>query len=161
LKKWLQRSVHRTAILEVARRQAAPDVMALLSELFPITLHGVPERPRRGAVAISVAVCAAACVVAVGTWMFNHQQVCAELTPLGFSRTDGTHPPVIKQDYSTEVGQQRQVKLPDGSTLVLNTDSSVTVNYSLRERGIHLTRGEVTFSVAQEADRPFLVRVGH
>jgi ferric-dicitrate binding protein FerR (iron transport regulator) len=48
LRKWLQPTAHRTAILEVARQRASPDVMALLSELIPITLTPGPQAPPRG-----------------------------------------------------------------------------------------------------------------
>jgi len=56
LRQWLQQSAHRAAIVEVARQRAAPDVMALLTELFPISLQSVAQEPPRGATGILVAV---------------------------------------------------------------------------------------------------------
>lgn len=163
LRKWLQQSVNRTAILEVARQRAAPDVMALLSELFPISLQAVAQKPPRGAMGILVSVAAAACVLFLGIWAFNSQRF-SQFAPPGSTYHDShgsLHPPLTRGNFATDVGQQREIKLPDGSTMMLNTGSNVTVTYSLREREIFLSRGEASFYVAHDADRPFLVRAGH
>jgi transmembrane sensor len=164
LRKWLQQSANRTAILEVARQRAAPDVMAVLSELFPISLQAVGQKPQRGSLAIVASVAGAACVLILGIWMFSYQRLWSELAPPGstYHASHGArHPPLTKGNYATAVGQQREVGLPDGSTMMLNTDSNVTVTYSLRAREIFLHRGEASFHVAPESDRPFLVLAGH
>ena len=59
--------------------------------------------------------------------------------------------------YGTVVGQEQTLRLADGSTLQLNTDSQVQVDYSKALRKIRLLRGEVHFEVAREPDRPFEV----
>ena len=51
-------------------------------------------------------------------------------------------------------------RLPDGSVLRLNTDSTVTVHYSARERAIDLDRGEALFQVAHDSVRRLRVAVG-
>ena len=61
-------------------------------------------------------------------------------------------------DHRTAAGDRLQVKLPDGSVALLNTDSAIDVTYSKRERGIELLRGEAYFTVAKNADIPFVVR---
>lgn len=63
--------------------------------------------------------------------------------------------------YSTLVGQQQTVVLPDGSRLSLNTDTRIAVNYSEGERRIRLQRGEALFEVAKNPRRPFIVEVGN
>ncbi len=59
--------------------------------------------------------------------------------------------------YTTEVGQQRTVKLSDGSTLELNSRSTVRVRFSKGERDIDLLEGQVLFHVAKDHTRPFIV----
>ena len=63
----------------------------------------------------------------------------------------------VTAHYTTAVGEQRTVTLPDGSTVLLNTDSDVRVELSRRLRRIELARGEALFSVAHDANRPFEV----
>jgi transmembrane sensor len=62
--------------------------------------------------------------------------------------------------YSTRIGEQKVATLEDGSRIALNTDSSVEVRYSKRERLVQLDRGEAMFEVAHNVARPFLVRAG-
>lgn len=62
--------------------------------------------------------------------------------------------------YDTPRGQQRSLALADGSHIALNTDSSVEVDYSDKERRVRLDRGEVLFKVAKNAERPFIVEAG-
>jgi transmembrane sensor len=65
--------------------------------------------------------------------------------------------PVYSRTYETAVGQMTAINLPDHSTVWLNTDSRLTVSYSLTRRSLSLERGEAEFKVAHEATRPFLV----
>lgn len=62
--------------------------------------------------------------------------------------------------YSTNVGEQRTVRLPDGSTLMLNTSTRAVVRFSSSKREIELREGEGLFKVAKEQRRPFIVRSG-
>lgn len=61
---------------------------------------------------------------------------------------------------TTTVGEIRQWRLPDGSTIDLNTDSTVAVQFSFGERRIDLVQGEAHFAVAKNPDRPFTVEAG-
>jgi transmembrane sensor len=63
-------------------------------------------------------------------------------------------------DYATKVGEQRQVRLADGSLAALNTDSQLDVAYSTGRRDLTLRQGEAWFQVAHNAARPFEVHVG-
>ena len=63
--------------------------------------------------------------------------------------------------YETAVGQTRLASLPDGSAMVLNTDTQVAVHYSLFARDITLNRGEVLFDVAKNKRRPFVVKAAN
>lgn len=62
--------------------------------------------------------------------------------------------------YATTIGQQRSINLPDGSTLHLNTNSQVKVDYSDAYRTIKLLQGEAYFDVTKDASRPFVVYAG-
>lgn len=57
----------------------------------------------------------------------------------------------------TEVGTQKTIALADGSTLKLNTDSRVRIDYTDEFRNIFLLSGEAHFIVAKNKDRPFRV----
>lgn len=60
--------------------------------------------------------------------------------------------------YETAVGQQKSVKLDDGSVVQLNTDTLLTVDYTEERRTVALVRGEAHFDVASDVERPFVVR---
>lgn len=62
------------------------------------------------------------------------------------------------ESATTEVGDLRQLTLPDGSVVHLNTDSVIDVAYSAKKREVHLSRGEAFFTVARDRHRPFHVR---
>lgn len=59
--------------------------------------------------------------------------------------------------YSSGIGEVREVALPDGSLLLLNTATDVTVDFTRQRRAIHLLRGEALFEVAHDKARPFVV----
>lgn len=58
---------------------------------------------------------------------------------------------------STERGEVRRVALADGSVMTLNGDSVVQVRYEDDRRHIILRRGEASFDVAHNKERPFVV----
>ena len=64
------------------------------------------------------------------------------------------------ENYATALGERRLVELADGSTVQLNTQSVVDVAYSSDERQITLHRGQASFDVAHDPDRPFVVLAG-
>lgn len=62
--------------------------------------------------------------------------------------------------YATTIGEQRTLYLDDGTVMVLDTDSAVSVRYGGGRREVDLDRGRVQFEVAQDSRRPFLVHAG-
>ena len=62
--------------------------------------------------------------------------------------------------YATVLGEQRRVELPDGTSVVLDTDTALVAQYSGRERRIELTAGQAQFAVKSDAERPFVVAAG-
>ena len=65
--------------------------------------------------------------------------------------------PRLFADYTTGIGEQRSVLLPDGSTALLNASSALSVNFTERERKLDLLEGQATFTVARDTARPFIV----
>jgi transmembrane sensor len=59
--------------------------------------------------------------------------------------------------YITEVGEQRSIRLADGSSVELNALSRIRVRFSQHERTVDLLAGQALFRVAKDATRPFLV----
>ncbi|GAA0625029.1 FecR family protein [Brevundimonas kwangchunensis] len=62
--------------------------------------------------------------------------------------------------YDTAIGEQRTVRLTDGSRIILDTDTHVTVRFSGSERLVTLASGRAMFEVEGDPDRPFLVKAG-
>lgn len=62
--------------------------------------------------------------------------------------------------YTTALGEFQRITLPDGSVVVLNTNSELRVRLVVAERDITLIRGEATFEVAPDKSRPFIVVAG-
>ncbi|WP_421934286.1 FecR family protein [Phenylobacterium sp.] len=62
--------------------------------------------------------------------------------------------------YSTGVGEQRLVRLEDGSRVRLDTQTRLKVRFSSGVRRVELDRGQAFFEVAHDAGRPFIVDAG-
>jgi transmembrane sensor len=61
---------------------------------------------------------------------------------------------------TTDRGETRRMMLADGSALALNTQSVVQVKFDGDERRIVMRRGEASFQVAHDEQRPFVVQAG-
>lgn len=101
------------------------------------------ERPWRGAV-LRYAVAASVVAIAVGLGLFSG---------LGQQKP-------YSAEFSTQLGEHRQVALPDGSVMDLNSRSVVAVHYEKGRRNVELKQGEAMFSVEHDASRPFVVAAG-
>jgi len=66
----------------------------------------------------------------------------------------------LPRTYETAHGEQGAWRLPDGSMLHLNTESSATVRYSGSERVVELNRGQALFDVSHGDRRRFRVSAG-
>lgn len=62
------------------------------------------------------------------------------------------------QTYRSGVGEQRIVRLEDGSQVRLDTDTTLRVRLSPSARRIELDHGQAFFDVAHDPARPFTVR---
>lgn len=118
------------------------------SDLAMLSAHPHPQptasRPRRARwVAITLAAAAALTFASVTGW--NKYSLRPSFT----------------ETAATEVGGLRQLALPDGSVIELNTSSAVNVAYNRRDRRVTLLRGEAHFNVARDSARPFIVSVNN
>jgi len=108
-----------------------------VTNVIPLTRGRVVARPRRGRrIGLAAAVCAGLVAGALVTWFVSLE----------------------RQTYSTEVGEQRSLRLADGSTVSLNSRSRARIAFSDSTRTVDLLEGEALFRVAQDASRPFIVR---
>ena len=67
--------------------------------------------------------------------------------------------PVLLADYHTGVGQQQRITLADGSQVLLNSGSALSVDFSNAQRRVLLKAGEALFEPASDP-RPFVVEAG-
>lgn len=121
-------------LLAEAQANVHPLKTRLLSSRFS-------KRPRESRPAARIGLVAAAVAVLA---------VCATLW-VGFA--------ALGTQYVTGIGEQRALRLADGSTVTLNTRSQVRVRFGDRVRRIELLAGEALFSVAHDPQRPFRVIV--
>ena len=63
--------------------------------------------------------------------------------------------------YRTNVGEQTEVVLADGSRVFMNTDSLLREEYSQELRKVVLLRGEAIFDVEKDPGRPFVVETDY
>ncbi len=63
-------------------------------------------------------------------------------------------------DYRTVAGEIRDIELPDGSSIVLNTASAIDFEQNTNRRVVHLHRGEMLVTVGADR-RPFAVETEH
>lgn len=62
--------------------------------------------------------------------------------------------------YETGLGEHRSIKLADGSSIEIDSQSKIAVQYTATERSIDLLQGQAMFHVAKDRKRPFVVTSG-
>ena len=143
LREWIHRSVlHREELKRMCKfwRQAN-----VLTELALCLQSGAQERTRRGerrAPAIAIAASALLVSTILAWWSLYGSDWT----------TNGS--------YRTGIGQQKLITLSDGSSVRLNTNSQMQVNYSKGSRTLRLLQGEALFSVIPDPNRAFEVYAG-
>ncbi|MEQ1635531.1 MAG: FecR family protein [Methylococcales bacterium] len=140
---WLaDRPENQQAWLEIERFWSALDSLTEADVLVPqdkiIVLPAGYKKWYRGRLSKPVFAVAASLLLLVSLAIFQH----------GF----------YFADYRTSPGEQRTISLADGSEIILNTDSALSVQYADAQRQITLHQGEAYFVVAADALRPFEVQ---
>lgn len=141
LERWINQSAaHRDTLLRLARHWKQANELTELVDAAPAsTFAAEPSGSRRPKPWIWVTAAVGLAAIAIEAWP-------GYWGPWGVNGT-----------YATAVGEQRTVRLPDGSLVELNTNSQVEIDYGAHMRGIRLNRGEALFEVAHDATRPFVV----
>lgn len=65
--------------------------------------------------------------------------------------------PSESTQYATAVGERRTIALEDGSTVTLNTNSRIVTTFSRGLRKVDLVKGEGSFEIMSDPERPFQV----
>ena len=153
---WLDSNpCHRTEFLELASLWGNMDILSELAEIIPLDSQHTNQSKKTGTfdfyrypgIAMITSVCA---VFLLAIFLMNNDQ------RLGTGHEESG----VDVVYTTSVGDQESVRLADGSSVKLNTDTRIQVEYTRNFRKVYLGRGEAYFDVALDAKRPFVVHVG-
>ena len=88
--------------------------------------------------------------------------VLASAGSLGWLGWRSEIPQDLFADFRTAVGERREFRLADGSSLLLNTDTSVNLRFDGRQRVLELLWGEILVTTAVDPlRRPFKVLTRH
>lgn len=146
---WLEADdAHRIAYDDVERTwvgldEALPTDVTILSVAAndePVLQRKANSGRRRPAWLLPSFAAAAAAAIVVGVW----PQI-GGLTPV--------------QTYHTDL-ETRTVVLSDGSSVVMNRHSDLSVRMGRSDRTVTLSDGEAAFDVAHNPDRPFVIMAG-
>ena len=124
------------------------DIWDSLDVLSPLrTVVATPgSRPQSRWMPLAVA--AGLATISVASWML-------------VSAPDTSDDVFVNSTYATSVGEQISIDPGEGSTIDLNTDSQLSVEYTPDQRIVKLGRGEAFFDVASTDRRPFVVETTH
>jgi transmembrane sensor len=139
--RWLNQSdAHHETFNEISKLWGDADLLQALGETAQ--KHRIAPRKKTTSSKFNLPLAMAACLVF--TLLFH-----SELEIL------------VQGDYSTRMGERKTVYFDDGSTAMLNTDSSIAVSMDGPQRSVELLKGEVYFEVKPDPNRPFIVQAGH
>jgi transmembrane sensor len=153
---WLNRSVlHRDAVA------AYGSLWAEFDALKSLTGGGEAEQPAAARDSHPILLeratpwlvaCAASVVAIVSATLLFHPkpEVSAKLE-------SHPSPALLQLSFETAVGGHKRITLADGSSVILNTNSRLDVDFSGKGRDVHLVRGEAYFEVVHNKTRPFTV----
>lgn len=115
----------------------------------PLGYHGLPQRRSLFArPAFRLAVAGIVMLLVAGTAFL------LELSDRGAAPGTG------EQVIASATGQLRRLRLPDGSAVILDTDTRIELAYSKTARLVRLVRGRARFDVAPSTGLPFMVEAG-
>ncbi|RZL74104.1 MAG: DUF4880 domain-containing protein, partial [Sphingomonas sp.] len=93
-----------------------------------------------------------------GAWMLGLTRSDSHPSPRSVQAETG--PLAVNAHYTTRRGQISRIRLADGSTVTLDTNSTIDIAYDQARRHLLLRSGRARFDVAHE-DRPFVVSAGN
>lgn len=152
---WLNRSaLHRSAIAEYGNLWSEFETLKQLTgrggaAQAPVTQNApLLTRARPW-----LAACAAIAIVGAGGLVLF--QPAPQKQPVPVARVENSSPAGVF--YESAVGAQKRITLADGTSVILNTNSRLDVNFSANRRDVRLVRGEAYFDVVHDNARPFTV----
>lgn len=150
---WLSQDVENAAAFARAERyfdeMVSAEKLLTAAKVIPAVQERKPVRPEKTAprktfkpwLALPLSL-AAAWLVAVGLVLPSQASLLDNLI----------------SDYHTQTGEIREITLNDGSQLLLNTNTAVSVDYRTEQRRITLHHGQIRCTVVTDAARPFEVQ---
>lgn len=66
----------------------------------------------------------------------------------------------LQSDYRTGLNEQQRVELDDGSVVLLDSDTAISINMQAARREVQLLKGQAFFEIATDVNRPFHVLAG-
>jgi transmembrane sensor len=151
LRRWLKRRAHREAIVERCKRWHGEDIRAVLGEMVPA--ESFVERAERRYDRMVITMVLAVMAMSATTVLVATVRVWSK---------SANHHNLIRSEAMEETGpgEHKRIKLPDGSTIVMNERAWLQVSYIPNRREVSLLRGEVTFNVVADDKRAFIVYAG-
>jgi transmembrane sensor len=157
---WLNRSaLHREAIAAYGSLWSEFDALRLLTGTGEAEQNaGARDNPPAMLERATpwLAACAAAVIAVAGGTLFFHSKP-QETAKAESHPTPALFQPPAHLSYETAVGGKKRITLADGSSVILNTNSRLDVDFSAKCRDVHLRRGEAYFEVVHNKTRPFTV----
>jgi transmembrane sensor len=92
-------------------------------------------------------------------WRMNFSRAAAAALLVAIVAVAGTALYLRNDAVLTAIGEQRTLRLADGTRAYLNTDTRLKVSYSDDARRIQMRKGEALFEVARDPTRPFSVEI--
>lgn len=146
LREWIQRSPrHAAELKKIANLSMEINVLTEMGDAIEEAATEqhciVKPQVKRKSRLMPFALTAMAAFIAMGVLFFNVNSLSV------------VQPMLI----STAIGEFREVELPDGSIVKINTNTKLEVNYTKQVRKVRLLSGEALFEVKHNPNRPFLV----
>lgn len=126
-------------------------------EAFWSELSGLPGLPAPVEAAGNVVPLRRPARAPVAGWITGLAASLVVVAAAGYNLTDIGAP---SQTYQTGHGERRDVALADGSHVILNGDSTLTVRLGRRTRRVQMAEAQAVFDVARDPGRPFLITAG-
>lgn len=157
--RWLTDPINAASFARAEGAYARAGLCAAEPEILQLRAEALKPRPfarvAGPGLAAGLAAAAVACAVMAGVTLRPEPQVTPQAPP--------TKPAITapgSKRYETRLGEQRRVRLDDGSMVSLNTGSVLQVSYTRQRRDVRLLKGQALFEVAHNSAWPFVVTAG-
>lgn len=160
LRDWLEGNPARVkALLEAAALWDRMYTLSRLADLFPKPAPRPRWRtPEFAALAASLLLAVAAGLFIASRSTVDPPSVQAAAAP---TRSAGqSESKAYRSNFQTAIGERSTIRLPDGSEMMLNTNSRASVEFGNGARQIRLEQGELYIRVAHDERHPLSVQAG-